>query len=409
MRQRIMYGVLAYTCLLLYAINFKWLSDYLFLGIIVFGFLDMNREDILLSDKAGLCIIWTFITYFSIMFLNGELNNIKHDMMVFLIMPIFGYHLSNRIRVGNRLDCLKELYYVILGIVFMNSIYGALNYYMRLQHSSVLGWVFRYSYDIWTGQLVAPTNQGANFTLVVSLMFWAIITFKKNRLLSTGIVLLSIVGLTCGFDTASRTILIIFVLMLLINIVIYAKQVNINKKLLITFIVVVLALLLYLAYMSDFAGIRTSLFESNLTQRMDQLEYEGYEEGRFQRWSIVLKQAPRYLMGNMPPKEWHAHNLWLDIYKDAGVLPFVGIALYTIVVLRDIRLVIHAKCFDIPTKLMMVSVVTGLMVNFTVEPVLNAIPMIFCEFIIITGYIHKYLKRFSAKGDSLYYEDHTDI
>lgn len=387
------YNAIAYVLLLLYAVNFKWYSDYLFIGIIIFGYLTIDKEYYFVTDKTGLAIIFAFSTYFLIMLINGQLVNIRHDFMVFLIMPIFGYLLSNRLRCKEITGCEEELNRVVVGVVLMNGLYGALNYFARLQKFTATTWADRYSVDIWTGLPVAPTNQGANFTLAVSLVFWAILIFRNKKILGISIMTLSVVGLQCGFDTASRTIILIFAIVLSVNIILYIKLENVNKKIKTVFVVLLAVLLLYLAYVYDFANIRTTLLDSNLFQRMDQLEYEGYQEGRFIRWKIIFEQAPMYLMGNMPPIEWHAHNLWLDIYKDAGIFPFTGLFLYTVSVIIDLFKVIKIGSIDTKMKLMLISVVLGLIINFMVEPVLNAIPMIFCEFIIITGYIHVYINR----------------
>ena len=93
------------------------------------------------------------------------------------------------------------------------------------------------------------------------------------------------------------------------------------------------------------------------------------------------------------------HNMWLDIGRVAGILPFLVMVAYSVVTdFRAIK-IIHNKEIDIRLRYLILCVYLGFQINFFTEPVLEGLFEFFLNFMAINGMVEAYYYRFMIRAD----------
>jgi hypothetical protein len=100
---------------------------------------------------------------------------------------------------------------------------------------------------------------------------------------------------------------------------------------------------------------------------------EGLESGRYQAWADILESMPTHLFGgrSFPISETFAHNIWLDVFYDGGMLPMLLLLAFHALHLGSVLKIIRSKLPESIIILIICSIVP-IFVGFQGEPVLQA-------------------------------------
>ena len=134
------------------------------------------------------------------------------------------------------------------------------------------------------------------------------------------------------------------------------------------------------------------ILESNLVKRVSSEGIIGST-----RWSLYDN------LGLLLTKNWggrltntasfiglsYAHNIWLDCYIEAGVIPFIALIIIAIVMIKYIFYAV--RNFYISDYLSVIYMIVGLLLLWSVEPVLQADPYWFCSCVGVFSAIQEYL------------------
>ena len=143
------------------------------------------------------------------------------------------------------------------------------------------------------------------------------------------------------------------------------------------------------AYQINLFGLKKFILSSHLIQRNAVLE-----SSRWQVYREIITNFFEFIGGWMTGGDivlstGYAHNMWLDIYIFSGIVPTLFFLIYTIRVLREMF-----KCYQksetMKEKLMIVAFVLGILLNWAVEPVLEANPYYVSVCIAIFSLIEEY-------------------
>lgn len=244
-------------------------------------------------------------------------------------------------------------------------------------------------YSFWTKEPIAVTCVGLFSSVVIGYAAYAII--GRARWIIKILSITSLVfGLILAIDTATRTPLVLSILVFVIMNYIYIKSNRGRAALRFIFILGLFFLFIYMAYSFDLLGIKTFFESSNIFKR---LEDEGLETSR---WEISLEHfrlMPKYLWGGgniTNETSEFAHNVLQDAYDNFGVLfafPFLFIIIHWVYNLIKISCIKGKTSVDY----LLVSVQLAIMIQFCVEPVVTGYPVIlWCMFLfdgISTAYL----------------------
>jgi hypothetical protein len=102
---------------------------------------------------------------------------------------------------------------------------------------------------------------------------------------------------------------------------------------------------------------------------------------RFETWKKLLGAVNQNLLGGRSVRLElaYVHNLWLDVFWDAGVVPFIFLVAFHLKHLSCFRAIVKSQLPQM-AQLMIVAVATSFVMNFMQEPTLSAsIPYFSCS------------------------------
>ena len=167
-----------------------------------------------------------------------------------------------------------------------------------------------------------------------------------------------------------------------------------KKKLMLGMGIVIVVILLALIGMyvieHDVGGIYSFYKNSYLYVRINSHNaWDITSDGRISIKFSYLKHMGESMWGGNYLKNRivknYAHELWLDIYDEVGIIPYIFIIIYTLsAVLRLIK-TIKNKNLEYPYKVALWGYVLIMLAQFFIEPILQGAPILLYSFMLIDG------------------------
>lgn len=160
----------------------------------------------------------------------------------------------------------------------------------------------------------------------------------------------------------------------------------------------VLAGIFAIMYSTDAFGLRTYIEGSYLFRRMNGEKgfYDLSGNGRFYYKKKYLENAFMYPWGGDHLREEvvgsYAHDLWLDIMDEAGILTALAILVYTITAFYRILMLPRKKNLPQDESVALRSYAIIMCAQFFVEPIWQGSPMLLLFFVLIDGMLSKYVR-----------------
>lgn len=394
------FRIIEYGLLFLFALDFQNNSGYIILALLYFVLLrwlfskksiELTNQFIILSI-FGLSYLLMYTFHFSVSF---------QAIVYYLIGPVGGYFIGKSIIKNAESEKLDKQLLICLFIIILGLfIHGSLNMFIKISTGVTIP--SEYLVDVWRDYPIARTLQGL-FLLPISGAFFAAI-FVRDKIVSKSMRVLLLLG--CLFSLwstimlANRTLIIIFIIVLLISSLIYIHE---KKRSRYKFILklVIFAGVLASIYILDIFNIRTAIYESPLMNRLAYTNSGMLDTGRYERYYNFFKNFLFYPLGGreMPiylGEPRYVHNVWLDIYLDVGIIPFTLFAGYTVSVLRKFFMFFKI-CSSQFLKYITLGTYASFLLVFSAEPILSANPYYIIMFLMINGMVEKYVSVANTK------------
>lgn len=339
-----------------------------------------------------------------ILFIDNKFRlNIK-DIKIFSILCLFGisffiftykmgfysimgfclplaYYIGSNLKETNETNIKNIIYllsfgmaiHVLLNMVYDFSVFGLL-IFQRTHH-----------YDIWTREFISSTGTSVNYTLLISIIYYIIFYEENKKYKAIGItlfVILSIYNIALGRRTPIIMLIIIVLLSYIYDFLINKNR-KLNKTVLISLIIIfsIIALVLISVFVFNIFNLREQFIFSTIFLKFYNF---GLNPERINLFIDSLKLAPNYLWGGQCISnivETQIHDLWMDTYDYAGIIPFILLITYTIIVsidLTKLRKIIN-------NKLLIYSVLLCILMQMLLEPVMTGSSIfLICSIIIIS-------------------------
>ena len=357
-------------------------------------------------------IVWTFVIFFIIAIRMISCNGKMYFDNGFKILSLFSLSyilintgmnsngLQSMLRYGvvpplayfiglNMVDkdfILYKFKSIILTISFGFFTHGALN--MSKYNGTVIyqNIVERDVPDFWTNITINATLQNIFYTMIVSLLFYAIF-IERNRLLKIVIMGCIMFSIVASIKTATRTSIYILGIVFIASIILtmYLKR---NKQLkLINFIFLLstVAIVAYFGYENNFLGIKSYYENSQLYIRMGSKQNNLRTDTQI----YILKNLLTYPLGGnkliLPNNMAYAHNLWLDVVFKVGIIPFILLITYSVKTSLTVLEIVKSKKISEEIKYIIFAVFIASNLNFATEPILDGAFQFFSYFCMING------------------------
>ena len=167
----------------------------------------------------------------------------------------------------------------------------------------------------------------------------------------------------------------------------YVKRKKTLKKLVLFFAALIVAQVVVLNLDSILYRLPLQAF----TQRMSNRQLTISEDGRWTMWATVIKDIPIHPFGNITSVR-AAHNIYLDVARESGVIPMVLLFIFTAMVLTTAWKLLWNNQYSIQIRIFNAVLIFSLWASFLIEPVMTAKPFVFIAFCMVCG-MQKELNR----------------
>ncbi len=245
--------------------------------------------------------------------------------------------------------------------------------------------------NFWTGKKIKSTGMAGYLTYVLTIPALIIGSNEKAQKLKQVILIgLYLISLICVFRLGSRTGIVITFLSFGIGIVIhmYLKSAKKNLQL---FFRLVLALSIFILFVP--INLESKYF-STLGHRLQSKGTSSNESagGRTELWKNAIENFQKHPLGWQAKK--HSHNLWLDVAKVGGIIPFMLLLIFNFRNLKNIKKLLALKKDNtyLEIKLIFALFTLAPFIQFSVEPIVEGSLYKLTFFIMIQGMLKKHLE-----------------
>lgn len=338
-----------------------------------------------------------YLALFSISFYS--LSVLYHPEMLtfyilpYLLAPILGYIIgSNYMQSSTRESVDYLLHACFFTIVGGRFLHGLFNFVISKGYQNYT----RNGIDFWTRTVLSATGQGALMTLAGSLLFYGtfLISFKEKPIEKTVVLFMVACALANYLLSATRGGLFIGITVFMLEsfLFIFIEKIDKKKKMQVLACLFILIIIGMCVFFTDMFGVRDAFYTSALYQRLGhQNDISTSNTGRIQMLIRVIPNAFCHPFGDGSLNT--AHNLWLDILKQTGWLPFLCLILFTIYCSKLIFEVVRMEKQKKENKYFILAVFLSACLNFAIEPIMKGMPYFFAGFCIMMGALDSYITK----------------
>ena len=347
-------------------------------------------------------LLLLFILAFSLAIFSPD----SYQVSIFNVVKPFVYPIAYMIGYGlckkqeKRTNSLLTEHFVLKVMIFLAV--GALVHY-------ILNWIYapvstdtRNTLDFWTGTALAATNQAAMACMALGIAIGCLISEAKwfYKIVATAIM---IAILAYNLVLSGRSLLMMTILVLALALLhrIFNDKTKISNKIRFIIIIVVVAILLFVAYQLDWFGLKTTVEDSPLYDRFFGTHSEDVtEDGRMDNKIKYLNRIFDYPFGGLHirPIAGYAHDIFLDTYDEAGWIALLAILIYIIVTLVNLFKCLKNPLFSFQFKQIVLCFYFISYIEFCIEPVFQASPWLFAAFCVTNGCINALINARQKHG-----------
>lgn len=358
---------------------FSYGNRFLTVMLIPLCFLNIKKLLKYLDFNFFLILIFS-ISYFlfslSHYYIDETLMGAIMDIILFPLMYLTGKYLFD-----NKDENIKSNLFLKISIS-----YGIVVLYSVLEQIILYGFSegIRSMYIIWNrNELFSATNLAGYLVLYTTYLSSYFNVDFSNKTEKKSIIIMSILfvlNVICMLRLGSRTLIVTTILSLLFSLLFFNKR----KPIFIGLFFVILFLLISYFMLNNELDV-FSFFR-------DRMESEdagvGSAGGRTQRWDRALELMSEYPWGWEYELTGHMHNLWLDVYRRAGIVSFSLLLILTILTfskfLKFFRKNIRNTTFF---KSNICNIYMVIFLILSVEPVLEGYKLVFALYCFLNGII----------------------
>ncbi len=308
------------------------------------------------------------------------------NMVKYLIGPWAAYFVGKiYVETSNARNPLLTIVLVLSAGMLLH---GTLNIFAYLNSNLYNTYSYqRVAVDIWRNEIVSATVTGMFYTFATGISIGTLFSKARARYKVLAAAIL-ISTLSFSLFLANRTLLVIVALVVLFKAVSAAASTRVSPtiKVLSLLVGTLFLLLIIMAFSFNWGGITDWFLSLKIVQRYDD------PAGRLSAWSSMFKDGVWLEHPFGSPKNSFRHNLWIDVYGEVGIIPFVlivGLTIYYIKRFFVFRRISNERGEN-TTYCVMQCLFIAVMLNCAVEPVIVANPYFFLIVLMFVGAMEGY-------------------
>lgn len=313
-------------------------------------------------------------------------------VLIYLILPPSAYIMGRLVANKNSIDSLIVI--IFFCALFFSAI-SLCSVYMEILKNGFLG-LSRNIALIGMPEDIEYAATGITSRLIVNIALIGtllVADHKPNeRKFKVAFILLFCVAICCVMRLGSRTGLAIAAISIITAICYNWSKYRLTHKVFLLIIFSISSIIIY----SVLAELEEYFIFTFFMDRVDHSDAGILTlGGRSQQWEYFWGTAWEYPLGAYSINKGHyAHNIWLDAARVAGIVPFFSLVIMTLgFIYNTYKVLINnriSKFFKTLVLLLSVSIVF----QFSMEPVLEGVPMLFILFCLLWGMTKEVHTRF---------------
>lgn len=306
-------------------------------------------------------------------------------------LPIIAFGIGWILAEGSSDEQIRD------GILAMIAGFGT---YAALNMAVNIGRVRYRLIDFWSRTYRAATGSGVLNTMTICAMP-DIVKCEKRVSVKLLFLALFVATIHYMFMLGTRTQFAILLITILLAVLHFSNReqgsVGIFKFLA---IVIVLGAVGFLIYRYDIFSIRSRILSTNLALRYQQRDVlESADTFRLRSVWVGLRELVLYPMGGRAGQVYH-HNMWLDVGRVSGVIPFMLLLTYSIKNFAHVITVCKNRAVLLSLRYLLLFLYIGTYVNFFVEPIWEGALNLFLALCVVDGMVSAMIRREGNDSDS---------
>lgn len=363
----------------LYANNFFQMANYL--GAIMLLLYIWNRRFVVLLplNREFFVLVFASLSYL-LLYVRNYGRPETSTLVLRYFMPFILFYLGMMHVEGKEDKLVKLSMCAALGTFF----HGLMNI-LKNRNLDILSVASRQYQDVYGGA-ISGTLQNLLFLLPCSLL--AVFVFGvKNKSKWLGI-MMALTGVFGSIANASRTMIVVTVIIFAGMTFLYLWMNGSFSSTVVRwlgFVIAIVTAVLLILWLDLFSVYEW--FSQTALGRRSTISASGHTVVDNIRWTYaldILKMLPSNLLGGINYSNY-AHNLWIDVAKEAGIIPFVLYILFFVDVWATAIKCYFNKNLSQICRLLIVSIISACTLTFFTEPIMQGAPLIFSLFCYISG------------------------
>ena len=333
-----------------------------------------------LQFKVNDPLIFIVLCLFAISFYAFSYRQGFYSVMGFCL-PM-AYYIGSNVKEPDE-DKIKKIIYILMFAMASHLLLNVVYEYIvhdpdHFFHAST-------HLDIWTGGKVASTLLALDLDLLIGSLYY-LVFHERNRFIRLSAYVIFVICMFYLIVIGRRTQILILGLVFTLSFIyetFVLKSVNdVNRRrfLILVSLLIGSLILLSLVYFLDLFGLKTVMDNTYIVMKIRQ-SFSGDERTNVLFASFKLMLV--YLFGGSHISETlglQVHNLWLDIYDYAGIVPFLLMDLYSLMFIRIMMKIHRSDRISNSFKVLTAGLLICIFVQLNLEPAMTGASL----FVIIT-------------------------
>ncbi len=366
--------------LFLFSNNFMHYANYFSVLMVILLLFKSKFKISIIKKSSFVWLALASITYCILYLKNFPIPSSSTFYLVF-ISPVVMYYVGMcQGKLG--IETIKN---EIIILSFAGVLHGVMNV-VKNRGVDILAIAGRSYADIYGGQ-ISGTLQNLFFIMSSSLLFYFLVIEKKKILKIFGS-MAGVAGIIGSIVNASRTMIFVTLIIFFMCLFLYFYEKYGLGTSLLKFIgtgIALFGIALFGLWINIF-NIQQVLLGSALGQR-ETAAVQTSSIVHNLRWEYsgeIIRRLPANPFGGIEYAHY-AHNLWLDIAKETGIIPFILYLVFSFVALIIAIRVYRDNQTDIGYKYVIVPVIVAFILAFFTEPIMQGSPISFSLFCFVVG------------------------
>ena len=247
--------------------------------------------------------------------------------------------------------------------------------------------------DFWTGVNRAATGSGSLNTMTISVVPYAV-RCEKRKMARILFLVLLFTTIQYMFMLGTRTQFAILLIIVLLAVLQYAyRKQGISSIMKCIAVIAVICLAAFLIYDFNILSVRNYILSTNLAARYEhRTSLESADSFRVQSFWIGLRELFQYPMGGRA-SQIYRHNMWLDVGRVSGIIPFVLLLIYSIRNFVNMLRLWKNQAVLPELRYLLLFLYVGAYVNCFVEPVWEGNLNFFLALCVVDGMVSAMRRR----------------